>query len=41
MIDSVKGCSEIEENEDTEVARVRGEEVVVGDFEEGCFGAVM
>ena len=39
MVDGVECCGEVEEDEDVQVAGVRGEEVVC-DFEKSCFGAV-
>ena len=41
MIYGVEGCSEVQEDEDGEVAGVCGEEDVIGDFQEGCFCAVL
>ena len=41
MIDGVKSCSEVKEDENAKVTRVRGEEKVVSDFKEGCFSAVL
>lgn len=35
MIDGVKSCSEVEEDETAELTRVSGEEEVMGDVEEG------
>lgn len=40
MTDSVEGCSEVQEDEDGEVAGVGGEEEVISDFEQSCFSAV-
>lgn len=39
VADGVEGCSEVKEEEDSEVTRVYGEEDVFGDSEEGCFSA--
>lgn len=41
MVDSVKSCSEIQEDEDGELTSVSGEEDIIGDFEESCFSAVL
>lgn len=44
MVDGIESRTEVEDDEDDEegeAARVRGEEEVVGDFEEGCFCAVL
>ena len=41
VVDCVEGCSEVEHDKNGEVARVRGEKEVIGDFEEGCFSAVL
>ena len=41
MVNGVKSCSEVQEDEDGEVAGVCGEEDVVGDFQESCFSAVL
>ena len=40
MVDGVECCGEVEEDEDVQVAGVRGEEEVVCDFQKSCFGAV-
>lgn len=40
MVNSVKSCCEIEEDEDGKMTNISREEDVVGDFEEGCFSAV-
>lgn len=40
VVYGVKGSGEVEEDEDSEGARVCGQEYVVGDFEEGGFSAV-
>ena len=40
MVDGVKSCSEVKNDENAEVTRVSGKEEVLGDFEEGCFCAV-
>jgi len=41
VINGVKSCTEVEEEENGEGARIRGEEEVVGDFEQSGFGAVV
>lgn len=41
VVDGVECCSEVQEDEDGEVAGVCREEDVVGDFQEGCFSAVL
>lgn len=41
MTNGVEGCSKVEEDDDTEVTRVQGAKKVVGDFEGGCFSAVL
>ena len=41
VVDGVKSCSEVEEDENAEVTRVSGDEEVLGGFEEGCFCAVL
>lgn len=41
MVDGVKGCNEVKHDEDSEVARIREEEEVIADFEEGCFSVVL
>ncbi len=40
-IDGMKGSAKVEEDENAEVVGIRGEEKVIGGFEEGCFGAVV
>lgn len=41
VVDNAKSGSEIQGNEDGEVTRDCGEMDVVGDFEVGCFNAVL
>lgn len=41
MIDGVEGCCQVKKNENGEVSRVRVEEKVICDFEEGCFSAML
>ncbi len=41
MVDGVKCCSKVERDENAEVTRVRKEQEVVDDFEEGCFCALL
>ena len=40
MVDGVESSSEVQEDDDGEMAGVCREEDVVGDFQEGCFNAV-
>ena len=40
VIDGVKGCAEVEEDEDGEGTSVGGSEDVVGDLDESGFSAV-
>lgn len=40
VTDGVESCTEVKEDEYTEVAGVCGVEEVIGDFKEGGFGAV-
>ena len=41
MVDGVKSCSEVQEDEDAEVAGFCREEEVDRDFKEGCFCAML
>lgn len=41
LVVSVKGCSEVEQGEDIEKARICGEGGVVFDFEKSYFNAVL
>ena len=41
MVDGVKSCSEVQEDEDAEVAGFCREEEVDSDFKEGCFCAML
>lgn len=41
MVDGVESRTEVEDDEEVEAARVRGDEEVVGVFEECCFCAVL
>ncbi|KAK9540428.1 hypothetical protein VZT92_002882 [Zoarces viviparus] len=41
VVDGVEGCAEVEQYQDVEGVFIRGEEEVVGDFDEGSFCAVM
>lgn len=38
--DCIKGCTEIEQEEGGEGARVIREEEIIGDFDEGSFGSM-
>ena len=41
MVDGVEGCSEVKEDQYVEMPRVCREEVIVCDFQESGFGAVL
>ena len=40
MGDCVKGCREVQEDQNTDVARICSDEEVVGDLDEGSFCAM-
>lgn len=40
MIDGIEGCGEVQEDEDVEIARVRGKEEVICYFKKSCFSAM-
>ena len=40
MGDCVEGCREVQEDQNTDVARICSDEEVIGDLDEGCFCAM-
>lgn len=40
MVDGVKSCSEVQQDEDAEMTRVFREDDVIGVFEEGSFSVL-
>lgn len=40
MTDGIKGCTQIEEDEDGKKSRISCHKEVIGDFDKCCFGAM-